>query len=55
MKRIGNLYEKIYSIENLILAEKRARKGKTKTKEVILFSKQKELNLIKLRIILIRE
>ena len=31
MKRIGNLYEKIISIENLELADKKARKGKTKT------------------------
>jgi RNA-directed DNA polymerase len=28
MKRIGNLYEKIYSIENLRLADQKARKGK---------------------------
>lgn len=31
MKRIGNLYEKIISIENLKLADKKARKGKTCT------------------------
>lgn len=28
MKRIGNLYDKIISIENLTLADKMARKGK---------------------------
>ena len=28
MKRIGNLYEKIYDLENLKLAHKHARKGK---------------------------
>lgn len=29
MKRIGNLYQKICSLDNLILAESKARKGKT--------------------------
>ena len=30
MKRIGHLYEKIITIENLELADKKARKGKNK-------------------------
>jgi len=34
MKRFGFLYDKIYSIENLKLAHKKARKGKTHYKEV---------------------
>lgn len=34
MKRYGNLYEKIYSLENIRLAHKNARKGKTFYKEV---------------------
>lgn len=29
MKRVGNLYEKIYDLENLEKAHKNARKGKT--------------------------
>lgn len=32
MKRLGNLYEQIYGIDNLILADKRARKGKSRYK-----------------------
>ena len=35
MKRIGNLYAKICSIENLKLADEIARKGKTKQKSII--------------------
>lgn len=34
MKRVGGLYEKICSMENLKLAHKQARKGKTFYKEV---------------------
>lgn len=34
MKRYGNLYEKIYNLENIKLAHKRARAGKTFYKEV---------------------
>lgn len=42
MKRIGNLYNKIISIENLILADKKARKGKKNKIDIILFSKNKD-------------
>ena len=35
MKRINNLYEKIYSIDNLKLADNIARKGKSKQIGVI--------------------
>lgn len=45
MKRIGNLYEKIYNIDNLILAEKKARRGKSNKKEVIEFTKNKYRNI----------
>ena len=45
MKRIGNLYERIYSIDNLILADKRARKGKINTKEVKEFDKSRYRNI----------
>lgn len=34
MKRYGNLYEKIYAIENITEAHRNARKGKTYYNEV---------------------
>jgi RNA-directed DNA polymerase len=49
MKRISNIYYKIYSLENLILAENKARKGKTKYKDVVKFDLNKRENLIKLQ------
>ena len=45
MKRIGRIYDKICSPENLYLAYTKARKGKTKTYGVILFEKNLEKNL----------
>jgi len=48
MKRIGNLYNKICSLDNLILAENKARKGKIKQKDIIKFDLNKKENLIKL-------
>lgn len=48
MKRIGNLYSKICTLENLELAEKKARKGKSKQYGVRLFNKNREENLLKL-------
>lgn len=45
MKRYGNLYKQIYNLENLELADKKARKGKTKTKEVLEFTMNRNLNL----------
>lgn len=45
MKRIGNLYEKICSIENLQLADEKARKGKLRTYGVIEHDKNREANL----------
>lgn len=53
MKRFNNLYQRIFDIDNLILAEKKARKGKTKQNGVIIFDKNKEQNLIELQNILI--
>lgn len=35
MKRIGNLYDRIISVENLILADKKARKGKLRQYGVV--------------------
>lgn len=48
MKRVGNLYEKIISLENLKLADKRAKKGKKNQYGVIKHLKDREQNLIAL-------
>lgn len=48
MKRIGNLYEKVYNIENLKLADIKARRNKSKKKDIIDFDKNKEENIINL-------
>ena len=53
MKRVGNLYEKIYSMDNLMLADDIARKGKLKQRGVIEHDKNREANLLKLRQMLI--
>lgn len=52
MKRISGLYEKIYSIENLNLADSIARKGKLKQPGVIEHDKNREENINKLHGIL---
>lgn len=49
MKRLGNLYEQICSLENLCLADDKARKGKLRTVGVIEHDKNREENLLKLR------
>lgn len=49
MKRIGNLFEKVCSIENLRLADETARKGKLRTYGVMEHNKNREANLMKLR------
>lgn len=48
MKRIGNLYDEIISIENLRLADMKARLGKTKSHGVRVHDKNKEANIAKL-------
>lgn len=48
MKRIGNLYEQIYSIENLELADSIARKGKSKQPGVIHHDLNRESNILEL-------
>lgn len=45
MKRIGNLYHKIVSIDNLTTADKKAQKGKSNNYGVQLHNKTKEANL----------
>ncbi len=49
MKRKGNLYHQIYTMENLILAESKARKGKKHQYGVKLFNKDREGNFQKLQ------
>lgn len=48
MKRVGNLYNKIIDIDNLRLADEKARKGKLKSYGVRLHDKNKENNIFKL-------
>ena len=48
MKTYKNIYDKIISLENLILAWKKARKGKTKKFYVIEFQKSFHENILKL-------
>ena len=55
MKRIKNLYEKIYDFENLYEAWEAARKGKRYRDEVMLFSSNLEANLIEIQNHLIYE
>lgn len=49
MKRLNNLYEKIYSLDNLHLADKKAKKGKSKQYGVILHNRDKEAHLVALQ------
>lgn len=48
MKRVGNLWDKIISVENLILADAKARMGKTQTYGVKLHDKNRESNILAL-------
>lgn len=49
MKRHGNLYHKIYDINNLVLADKKAQRGKRNQKSVIEYNKNRDANLMHLR------
>lgn len=49
MKRIGNIYHQIYAIENIRLADQRARKGKRLQKGIIEHDKNKEADLLALQ------
>ena len=53
MKRIGNLFEKIISIENLIIADAKAQKGKPNQYGVIIHNKNRESNILKLHDMLV--
>lgn len=48
MKRIGNLYEQIISIDNLILADTKARKGKLRSYGVRQHDKNRDSNILSL-------
>lgn len=52
MKRIGNVYQEIISIENLIVADGKAQKGKSKNYGVLTHNKNKESNIMKLHTML---
>jgi RNA-directed DNA polymerase len=49
MKRLNNLYGQIYSMDNLLLADAFARRGKSRQKGVKLFDQDKEANLLALQ------
>lgn len=53
MKRFGNLYQKIISLDNLHLAEKKARRGKSNQYGVKRFDLNKDKNLLSLHHILL--
>jgi RNA-directed DNA polymerase len=48
MKRIGNVFDKIVNIENLKIADKKAKRGKLNQKEIREYFKDREFNLQKL-------
>lgn len=48
MKRVGNIYNEIISLENLKLADEKARRGKLKSYGVKLHDKNREGNILKL-------
>lgn len=52
MKRYGNLYDKVISLDNLQLADTKARKGKTRQRGVKIFDRDREGNLQRLHEIL---
>lgn len=55
MKRIGNLFNRIISYENLVRAEKKARLGKTKRYGVKKFDRNPYKNLVRLQKALIED
>lgn len=48
MKRIGNIYDSIISLENLQIADNKARKGKSRSYGVKHHDKNRESNLLQL-------
>jgi RNA-directed DNA polymerase len=53
MKRFNNLFDKVCSIDNLILADNKARRGKKAKIDVINHIKEQDTNIIKLHFYLI--
>lgn len=49
MKRVGNIFDRVCTLENLYLAYEKARKGKAKRYGVVLFEKNLEENLTRLQ------
>lgn len=49
MKRIGNLYTKIYDLDNLYLAYRKAKTGKSKSKGVIQFESDLDNNILRIQ------
>jgi RNA-directed DNA polymerase len=52
MKRLGNLYHKVISVENLMMADEKARKGKSNQYGILAHDKTRENNILKLHEIL---
>lgn len=55
MKRVGNLYDRICSVENLVLADKNARKGKTQSVGVRIHDARREENIRDLHLALVNK
>lgn len=55
MKRLNHLYEKIYSLDNLELADHKARKGKTLQYGIQVHDRTREQNLLSLQAMLINK
>lgn len=55
MKRVSGLYEKVYDLDNLRLADKKARKHKLRSYGVIKHDKNSEENLLKLQEMLVSQ
>lgn len=55
MKRYNNLFEKIVSIDNLYLADKKARKNKSNRNDIKEFDKYKDSLLVRLQSTLINQ
>ena len=55
MKRIGNIYQQVCSLENLQLADAKARKGKAWQYGVRLHDKNREANIVSLREMLLNK
>lgn len=53
MKRISNIYQKIYTLDNLMLADKKASMRKSKNSDVIIHNKNKKEDILKLHNLLI--